>query len=89
MATIHALIWVVLKPIWSYGIQLCGMFPVEDLAHDSGRTMVVPNTVIQRDLQIPTVKEEIRPCSCQYSARLRAHPNGLVVNLMEPPNTGA
>jgi hypothetical protein len=29
----------------------------------------VPNTVIRRDLQIPTVKEEIQGCSSQYSAR--------------------
>jgi hypothetical protein len=29
----------------------------------------VPNTVIRRDLQIPTVKEEIRRYSSQYSAR--------------------
>jgi hypothetical protein len=43
----------------------------------------VPNTVIRTDLQIPTVKEEIRRYSSQYSARLSAHPNGLVVNLME------
>jgi hypothetical protein len=28
----------------------------------------VPNTVIRRDLQIPTVKEEIRRYSSQYSA---------------------
>jgi hypothetical protein len=42
----------------------------------------VPNTVIRRDLQTPTVKEEIRLYSSQYSA----HPNGLVVNLMELPD---
>jgi hypothetical protein len=35
----------------------------------------VPNTVILRDLQIPTVKEEIRRYSSQYSSRLSAHPN--------------
>jgi hypothetical protein len=46
----------------------------------------VPNTVIRRDLQTPTVKEEIRRYSSQYSARLSAHPNGLVVNLMELPD---
>jgi hypothetical protein len=46
----------------------------------------VPNTVIQRDLQIPTVKEEIRRYSSQYSARLSAHPNGVVVNLIELPD---
>jgi hypothetical protein len=43
----------------------------------------VPNTVIRRDLQIPTVKEEIRRYSSQYSARLSAHPNDLILNLTE------
>jgi hypothetical protein len=46
----------------------------------------VLNTVIRRDLQIPTVKEEIRRYSSQYSARLSAHPNDLIVNLMELPD---
>jgi hypothetical protein len=45
----------------------------------------VPNTVIRRDLQIPTVKGEIRRYSSQYSARLSAHPNDLIVNLIELP----
>jgi hypothetical protein len=39
----------------------------------------VPNTVIGMNLQIPTVKEEIRRYSSQYSARLSAHPNDLIV----------
>jgi hypothetical protein len=43
-------------------------------------------TVIRRDLQTPTVKEEIRRYSSQYSARLSAHPNGLIVNLIELPD---
>jgi hypothetical protein len=47
----------------------------------------VPNTFTRRDLQIPTVKEEIRRYSSQYSARLGAHPNDLTVNLMEPPDS--
>jgi hypothetical protein len=46
----------------------------------------VPNTVIRRDLQILTVKEEIRRYSSQYSARLSAHPNDLTVNLIELPD---
>jgi hypothetical protein len=33
----------------------------------------VPNTIIRRALQIPTVKEEIRRYSSQYSVRLSAH----------------
>jgi hypothetical protein len=35
----------------------------------------VPNTVIRRDLQTPTDKEEIRRYSSQYSFRLSAKPN--------------
>jgi hypothetical protein len=34
------------------------------------------------DLEIPTVKEEIRRYSSEYSARLSAHPNDLAVNLV-------
>jgi hypothetical protein len=45
----------------------------------------VPNTVIGRDLQTPKVKEEIRRYSSQHSARLSAHPNQLIVNLIELP----
>jgi hypothetical protein len=46
----------------------------------------VPNAVIRRDLQIPTVKEEIRSYSSQYRVLLSAHPNDLIVNLMELPD---
>jgi hypothetical protein len=48
--------------------------------------LYVLNTVIGRDLQIPTVKEEILLYSSQYSARLSAHPNDLIVNVMEQPD---
>jgi hypothetical protein len=37
--------------------------------------------VIQRDLQIPTVKKK-SATTAQYSARLGAHPNDLIVNLI-------
>jgi hypothetical protein len=46
----------------------------------------VPNKVIRRDLQIPTVKEEIRRYSSQYSARLSTHSNDLTINLIELPD---
>jgi hypothetical protein len=47
----------------------------------SNDAIIMPK-VIGRDLQTPTVKEEIRLNSSQYSAR----PNGLVVNLIELPD---
>jgi hypothetical protein len=43
----------------------------------------VPDMVIQRHFQLPTVKEEISCYSSQYSARLSTHPNYLIVNLIE------
>jgi hypothetical protein len=87
----------ILKPIWTYGIQLWGTSSTSNIEslerfHSKALLMIVdapwyvPNTVIRRDLQIPTVKEEIRRYSSQYSARLSAHPNGLVVNLMALPD---
>jgi hypothetical protein len=45
----------------------------------------VPNTVIGKDLQTPTVKEEIHCYSSQYSASLSVHPDNLAVNLMAQP----
>jgi hypothetical protein len=86
----------ILKLIWTYGIQLWGTAStsnIEILERFQSKALrmivdapwYVPNTVIRRDFQIPIVKEEIRRYSSQYSARLRAHPNGLVVNLIELP----
>jgi hypothetical protein len=74
-----------LKPIWTYGIQLWGTastYNIEILECFQSKALrmivdapwYVPNTVIRRDL---------RRYSSQYSARLSAHPNGLTVNLIE------
>jgi hypothetical protein len=45
----------------------------------------VSNYVIHKDLQIPTVKEEISHFSSLYAVRLCAHTNELIVTLTEPP----
>jgi hypothetical protein len=45
----------------------------------------VMNTLIWRDLQIPSVKEEISHYSSHYSARLTAHPNDILLTFLEPP----
>jgi hypothetical protein len=47
----------------------------------------VPNTVIRRGLETPTVKQEILRYSSQYSAFLSAHINDPLVNLMELPDS--
>jgi hypothetical protein len=83
--------------MFCYGIQLWGMAStsnIEILERFQSKALrmivdapwYVPNTVIRRDLQIPTVKEEICRYSSQYSVRLSAHPNDLIVNLIELPD---
>jgi hypothetical protein len=90
----------IFKHIWTYGIQLWGTASIsnivilEQLQSKALRMIVdapwyVLNTVIRRDLETPTVKEEIRRYSSQYSARLSTHPNDLIVNLLEIAKTPA
>jgi hypothetical protein len=75
-----------LKQIWTHGIQLWGTASTSDIEilerfQSKALCMIVgapwyaPNTFTRRDLQTPTVKEEIS-----------AHPKGLAVNLMELPD---
>jgi hypothetical protein len=45
----------------------------------------VSNSVICKDLQIPTVKEAISRFSSLYAVHLRAHTNELIATLTEPP----
>jgi hypothetical protein len=62
---------VILKPIWTYGKQLWGsasISNIEILERFQGKVLrvitdapwYVPNMVLRRDLQITSVKEEIR-----------------------------
>jgi len=43
----------------------------------------IPNAIIKRDLQIPTVKQEVRKYSANYRKRLDAHPNNLANALFQ------
>jgi hypothetical protein len=87
---------VVLKPVWTYGIQLWGSASfsnIEILERFQGKVMrmityapwYVPNTVLRQDLQITSVKEEIHIFSTQYRACLYTHPNNLTVHLTVSP----
>jgi hypothetical protein len=84
----------ILKPIWAYGIQLWGTASTSNIEilerfQSKALRMIVDtpwyvlNTVIRRDLRLPTIKEEIRRYSSQHSARLSANSNDLIVNLMQ------
>lgn len=84
----------ILKPIWTYGIQLWGTAAnsnIEILQRFQSKILrlitkapyYVTNDTIHRDLQMPTVREEVRKHAVNYKARLNKHPNHLVANLMQ------
>ena len=84
----------VIKPIWTYGIQLWGTASnsnIEILQRFQSKTLrslidapwYVTNETIHRDLKIPTVKEEIAKYSNRYSKRVNKHRNPLITGLLE------
>jgi hypothetical protein len=86
----------IFEPIWTYGIQLWGTAStsnIEILERFQSKALCmivdapwyVPNTLIRRDVHIPSVKEGISHYSSHYSARLTAHPNDILLTLLEPP----
>jgi hypothetical protein len=90
-------ITAILKPFWTYGIQLWGTaspsnmetlerFQSEVLRMTVDAPWYMPNMVIRRDLHTPTVKGKIRRYSSRYSALLSVHSNDLAVNRMAQPN---
>jgi hypothetical protein len=99
LSTINKLLLykTILKPIWTYSIQLWGTAStsnIEILERFQSKALhmivdapwYVPNTLIRRDLHISTVKEEIRCYSSYYDARLCTHPSNLVINLLGLPD---
>jgi hypothetical protein len=87
---------VILKPIWTYGIQLLGTTSnsnIEILERFQSKVLrlivdspwYVSNSVIRNGLQIPTVKEEISQFSSHYNVRISVHPNELIASLIELP----
>jgi hypothetical protein len=86
----------ILKPIWTYGIQMQSMASTSNIeileCFQSEVSCMIVDTLwyvlnmVTWDLQTPTVKEEIHNHSSQYTVRLSVHPNNLVVNLTVQPN---
>lgn len=85
----------VLKPIWLYGIQLWGSaaksniaiiqrFQSKVLRVITGAPWYVSNENLHRDLNMPTVEEEVQRYNTSYANRLQAHPNALATQLLEP-----
>jgi len=85
---------VILKPVWTYGIQLWGTasnsnleilerFQSKALCITTDAPRYVPNTIIKRDLQIPTVKQEACTLSANYRKRLDNNPDNLANALLK------
>lgn len=83
----------ILKPIWTYGIQLWGSASVsniEIIQRFQSKTLrmiadapwFVPNSIIHHDLQIQTIKEEISRWSTRHRNKLENHPNSLAAELL-------
>ena len=83
----------ILKPIWTYGIQLWGSASdsniniIERYQSKTLRNMVnapwfIPNELINKDLNISTVKEETKKFHQKYKNRLSKHPNELATELL-------
>lgn len=87
----------IIKPIWSYGIQLWGtasLSNIEILQRFQSKVLriladapwYVTNETLHKDLGITsTVNEEIKKTSEKYKTKLQSHPNRLVSTLMDKP----
>ena len=84
----------VIKPVWTYGIQLWGTASnsnIEIFQRFQSKTLrslinapwYVTNETIQHDLEIPTVEEEIYKFRSRYNARVNNHHNPLVTQLLD------
>jgi hypothetical protein len=85
---------VVLKPIWTYGIQLWGTSSssnIEILQRFQSKTLrkllsapwYVSNKIIHEDTKIPFIRDEISKFSSKYLGKLETHENYLAVNLLD------
>lgn len=88
------LLKTILKPIWTYGIELWGTasisnieilqrFQSKALRSITNAPFYVTNNALHNDLQIPFVKSEIRKFSCSYLKRLSNHSNTLAITLLD------
>jgi hypothetical protein len=86
----------ILKPVWTYGIQLWGTasnsnleilewFQTKVLRIITGAPWFVENAVIKRDLQISTVQQKANRYSTIYRKRISPHPNALAHTFFQEP----
>lgn len=82
----------ILKPIWTYGVQLWGTASVsniEIIQRFQSKIMrlitkapwYISNEQLHRDLKLPTVKEEIKSIASAYNQRVTNHQNPTVSSM--------
>ena len=87
----------ILKHIWTYGVQLWGSasnsnmeilerFQSKVLRIITDAPWYVPSAVIVRDLQVLSVRQEVRNYSVTYRQRVNDHPTSLTKYLFQRPN---
>lgn len=87
----------ILKPIWSYGVELWGTaansnieiiqrFQSKMLRMIANAPWYITNCQLHRDLKVPMVKEEIKTKLTSYAKRMQHHPNLLATKLMDKSN---
>ena len=88
----------VLKPVWTYGIELWGYTTKSSIAVIQRyqpkllRTITnapwyVSNQTLHSDLRIPHVRTVFRKRTSTHRTALDSHPNPLIEPLVHPPNT--
>jgi hypothetical protein len=86
-----------LKPIWSYGIQLWGTestsnieilerFQAKALRVIAAAPWYISNAMLHRDLRVAPVKHTVRTASIAYRCRIARHPNRLTPPLIQGPS---
>ncbi|KAH8316577.1 hypothetical protein KR067_010721, partial [Drosophila pandora] len=84
----------IIRPIWTYGIQLWGTasktnvrtiqtFENRVLRIATGAHVYHDNRTIHKVLKFPWVKDEIQKSSARYMERLHDHPNPLAISLLD------
>lgn len=84
---------VIIKPVWTYGIQLWGTasasnmeilqrFQSKTLRTITNAPWFVTNKSLHHDLNIPLVRQEAKCASERYLSRLVLHPNSLAGDLL-------
>ena len=87
----------ILKPIWTYGIQLWGTastsnieilerFQAKVLRIITDAPWYIPNAMLHRDLRVTTVKHTVKAYSIAYRCRIAKHPNRLAPPLIQAPS---